>query len=125
MLKKRMAAVLAAVTVVGLLAVGSAQAAPKTPQSLSVTGFVVDQQCRGGDFVRVTLSATAQSSSQPVQYAWDFTNNGSFDTGVLTNPTVSRLYPDEVNVTARVGARNPEGNRAVDTVTFSTLRCEG
>ena len=124
MLKKRVAAVLAATAVAGLFAIGSAQAGPKTPQALSVTAAVVDQQCRGGDFVRVTLTATAASTSQPVRYRWDFTNNGSFDTPVLANPTVSRLYPDEVNVTARVGAGNAEGDRATDTVTFSTLRCE-
>lgn len=122
MLKKRIAAVLGAATMAGLLATGPVSA---TPQALSVTASVTDQVCQGGDFVRVTLTAFAQSSSQPVRYRWDFTNNGSFDTGIRTNPTVSNLYPDEVTVTARVGAGNPEGDRAQDTVTFGTLRCEG
>ena len=57
MLKKRMAAVLATASMAGLLGVGAAQAAPSAPQSLSVTAQVLDQQCQGGDFVNVTLSA--------------------------------------------------------------------
>jgi PKD domain-containing protein len=133
MVKKRFAAVLATAAVAGMLGVGAAQtagasparsASPKVPQALSVTAQVIDQQCQGGDFVNVTLDATAQSTS-PVRFAWDFTNNGSFDTGRLRNPMVTHLYPDEVNVTARVGAGNAEGNRVADTVSFSTLRCSG
>jgi len=122
MLKKRMAAVLATASMAGLLGVGAAQAAPSAPQSLSVTAQVLDQQCQGGDFVNVTLSASVQTSSE-ARFKWDFTNNGSFDTRALASPTVTHRYPDETNVTARIGARNVEGNSAQDTISFSTLRC--
>ena len=122
MLKKRVATVLATASFAGLLGVGAAQAAPSSPQSLSVTAVVVDQQCQGGDFVNVTLGATVQTSSQAA-FKWDFTNNGTFDTRALSNPQVTHRYPDEVNVTARIGARNLEGNSAQDTISFSTLRC--
>lgn len=86
----------------------------------TVEGVVVNQQCIGGDFVRVTLTATA---TDPALFAWDFTNNGSFDTGLRANPTVSRLYPDETNITARVGAVNEARQTDTDLVTFATLRC--
>ena len=58
-----------------------------------------------------------------VRFQWDFNNDGIFDTPLSANPTVSHLYPDEVNVTAVVKA--VKGRRsATDSVTFSTLRCE-
>ncbi len=109
---------------VGLMVLAApAMAAPGAPATLTVTAMVVDQQCQGGDFVNVTLSAAADSSSQVRGFRWDFNNDGRWDTGVLTDPTVVHRYPDERNVTARVGAKNVEGNVATDTVTFSTIRC--
>ena len=85
--------------------------------------MVQDQQCQGGDFVNVTLTATLNPPAQRVQFQWDFNNDGIFDTPLSPNPTVNHLYPDEVNVTAVV--RAVKRNRsATDSVTFSTLRCQ-
>lgn len=121
--KRLIAAAAACAVVVGLLAT-PAVAAKSSPQTLTLTAFVMNQQCQGGDFVRVTLSATVESSSDVLGHKWDWTNNGSFDTRVLPSPTASHLYADEINVTARIGAKNAEGNRASDTISFVTLRCE-
>jgi hypothetical protein len=118
---------LVATVALGLMPV-SAGAAPSdadVPQTLNVTAIVVDQECvgPGGDFVRVTLSGTGTSSSTP-RFAWDFENNGSIDTGALARPRVTHIYPDEINVTAELFARNAEGDMDSDLVSFSTLRCE-
>ena len=101
----------------------SAMAAP-TAQALTVNGFVVRQSCVNGDIVAVTLSATVQPN-QTVRYRWDFNNDGIFDTAPSFNPTVTHRYPDEARRTARVLAVNANGMRAVDTVTFRTIRCQG
>ena len=93
-------------------------------QALTVNAFVVRQVCLNGDFVRVTLSATVQPN-QPVRYRWDFTNNGTFDTPLSSNPTVTHTYPDERRFTARVRVVNARGVIAFDTVTFTTRRCTG
>jgi hypothetical protein len=110
---------------VGTIAACLIAAAPvrASTDSLTVTAFLVDQQCRGGDIVSVTLSATVVSSSEVRGFRWDFNNDGRWDTGILSEPTVVHPYPDEVTVTARVGAVNVEGNRAVDRIMFTTLRC--
>ena len=70
----------------------------------------------------MTLSATAEPSTD-VKFRWDFTSDGRFDMRARANPTVVHTYPDETNVTARVGARNLSGEMAQDTVGFATLRC--
>ena len=88
-----------------------------------LTAVVQDQQCQGGDFVNVTLSATLNPPVQNVRFQWDFNNDGIFDTPLSTNPTVTHLYPDEVNVTAVVKVVKGR-NSVTDPVTFSTLRCE-
>jgi hypothetical protein len=90
---------------------------------LTVTALVENQVCLSKDFVQVNLSASATSDSQPVGFRWDFTNNGSFDTRRNTDPSETHIYPDESPVTVRVGAINKAGERAQDTITFSTLRC--
>jgi uncharacterized protein (DUF58 family) len=101
----------------------SALAAPAA-QALTVTAFVVKQACLNGDVVQVTLSATV-SPTQPAKYRWDFTNNGTFDTALNSNPKVTHNYPDERRFTARVRAVNAKGVVAFDTVTFTTRRCSG
>jgi hypothetical protein len=113
-----------AFVLVAMIMAAALPAFAAAPDSLTVTAFVQDQTCISNDIVAVTLSATAESSSSPVRFRWDFTNNGSFDTPPSTDATVVRNYPDELNRTARVGARNPEGNLAQDTVQFQTIRCE-
>ena len=124
MKKTRFAAVLAAALAVSALGAGAASARPAVPQSLTLTASVAGQTCQAnGDFVDVTLTATAVSSSTVRGYRWDFTNDGRFDTKAAQDPTVVHTYADEINVTARVGAKNTEGDTAFDTVTFSTLRC--
>jgi hypothetical protein len=124
-MRKRMIATIGAMAVAVGLAASPAVVTPAAPQSLTLSAFVVNQQCQGGDNVIVTLSATAESSSEVRGYKWDWTNNGRFDTGVLSSPQANHTYTDEINVTARIGAKNTEGNTAFDTVTFATLRCEG
>ena len=100
-------------------AVPNGQAVPNA----TLTANVQNQQCQGGDFVNVTLSATLNPPAQRVQFQWDFNNDGVFDTPLSPNPTVNHLYPDETNVTAVV--RAVRGSRsATDSVTFSTLRCQ-
>jgi len=107
----------------GLVILGFAVPSGQTAPTVTLTAVVQDQQCQGGDFVNVTLSATLNPPQQNVQYRWDFNNDGIFDTQPSPNPTVSHLYPDEVNVTAVVGVKK-NNNSARDSVTFSTLRCQ-
>jgi len=113
---------LAGTAVLGLMILGFAVPSGQTAPSVTLTALVQDQQCQGGDFVNVTLTATLNPPAQNVRFQWDFNNDGVFDTALSSNPTVSNLYPDEVNVTAVV--RAVKGRRsATDSVTFSTLRC--
>jgi hypothetical protein len=120
----RLAVLAAGVLALGILGSSPALAGTGTPRTLTLTAFVADQRCQpNGDFVDVRLSAMAESSSQVLGYKWDFTNDGRFDTRVLADPSVTHRYADEVTVTARIGARNAEGNQAMDSVTFATLRC--
>jgi len=109
--------------IVAICLILSAVAAPAA-HALTVNAFVVKQVCLNGDVVQVTLSATVQPA-QPVKYRWDFTNNGSFDTALNSNPKVVHNYPDERRFTARVRAVNARGVVAFDTVTFTTRRCGG
>jgi len=115
---------LGAAAVLGLLILGFAVPSGQTAPAARLTATVQNQQCQGGNFVNVTLTATLNPPQQNVQFQWDFNNDGVFDTPLSPNPTVNHLYPDEVNVTAVV--RAVKGNRsATDAVTFSTLRCGG
>jgi hypothetical protein len=111
----------------GVLAFGSlgatASAETSVPSVLMIEGFVQDQQCQGGDFVEVTLSASVESSSD-ARFRWDTDGDGRFDTPASPNPTVMVLYPDEVNRTVTIGGRNREGDTDRDTFSFATLRCE-
>jgi len=109
---------------IGCLAACSILPASAETEAITVTAFVENQVCMGGDFVQVTYSATAQSDSHPVGFRWDFRNDGKFDTALSTDPSATRIFPDETVVTTRVGALNKAGQRAQDTITFSTLRCE-
>jgi uncharacterized protein (DUF58 family) len=107
----------------GLMILGFAVPSGQTATTVTLTALVQDQQCQGGDFVNVTLTATLNPPAPNVRFQWDFNNDGIFDTALSSSPTVSHLYPDEVNVTAVVKA--VKGRRsATDSVTFSTLRCE-
>ena len=109
--------------VAGLGLMLSALAAPMA-HALPVTAFVVKQTCVNGDVVAVTLSATV-SPAQPAKFRWDFTNNGTFDTALNSNPRVTHNYPDERRITARVRMVNAQGMVRFDTVTFTTRRCTG
>jgi len=107
----------------GLVVLAFAVPSGHTAPTVTLTAVVQDQQCQGGDFVNVTLTATLNPPAQRVRFQWDFNNDGVFDTPLSPNPTVNHLYPDEVNVTAVV--RVVKGGRsATDPITFSTLRCE-
>ena len=107
----------------GLMVLGFAVPSGESATAVTLTAAVQDQQCQGGDFVNVTLTATLSRPAQNVRFQWDFNNDGVFDTPLSTNPTVTNRYPDEVNVTAVVKA--VRGSRsATDSVTFSSLRCQ-
>ena len=108
--------------VLGLTLIGIAAPTARTATTATLTASVVDQQCQGGDFVNVTLTASLSPPKTGVMYTWDFNNDGIFDTAPSTNPTVTHLYPDEANVTATV--KVTKGRRSTtDSVTFSTLDC--
>ena len=94
------------------------------PTAVTLTAMVADQACQGGNGVNVTLTATLSPPKTGVRYSWDFNNDGIFDTAPNSNPTVTHLYPDEVNVTAVV--KVTKGTKsATDPVTFQTIRCGG
>jgi uncharacterized protein (DUF58 family) len=110
-------------TLLGLMTLGFAVPSSQAAATATLTAMVQDQQCQGGNLVNVTLTATLNPPAPRVQFQWDFDNDGVFDTPLSSNPTVTHLYPDEVNVTAVVKA--VRGTRsATDSVTFSTLRCQ-
>ena len=117
-------AALVGATVFGLLLTAIPVHTAKTATTaVTITASVQDQQCQGGDFVNVTLTATLNPPQRNVRYSWDFDNDGIFDTAPSRNPTVSHLYLDEVNATATV--RVTKGTRSgTDSVSFATLRCE-
>ena len=112
------------VAVLGLLLVAApVQPGLAAPAAPVLTATVQDQQCLGGDFVNVTLTATLSPPKSGVRFSWDFNNDGIFDTAPSSNPTVTTQYPDEENRTATV--KVTKGTRsATDSVTFATLRCE-
>ena len=97
--------------------------AQAAPDSLTVTAFVENQVCLSKDFVQVTFSATAESSSQPVGFRWDFNMDGQADTARSTDPSAMHVYPDESVATSKVVAVNKQDNRAQDSITFTTLKC--
>ena len=103
--------------------IAGAAPAVAAPSALSVQAVFVNAVCQGGDFAKVSLTATTTGATGAVKYKWDWTNNGSFDTRILANAQVTHLYGDELTVTARVGARDSSGATAFDTVQFSTPRC--
>jgi uncharacterized protein (DUF58 family) len=112
------------VLVVGVLLASGQVARGQTAPAATLTAMVQDQACQGGDAVAVTLTATLSPPKRNVQYQWDFNNDGIFDTAPSPDPTVTHNYPDETNQTATV--KVTKGTRsATDSVTFSTLRCEG
>ena len=114
---------LSGAALMGLMILGFAVPTAQTATTVILTAVVQDQQCWKG-FDRVTLTATLNPPAQRVRFQWDFNNDGIFDTPLSPNPTVTHLYPDEVNVTAVV--KVVKGRRsATDPVTFSTLRCQG
>ncbi len=73
-----------------------AQAAPTAP-SATLIASVYKQQCRGPEFVYVTLTATLSPPQRNVRYTWDFNNDGIFDTAPSQNPTVTHFYPAGTN----------------------------
>jgi hypothetical protein len=121
---RRAIGAVAAVLALGALVGAPAVADTSVPSVLMIEGFVQDQQCQGGDFVQVTLSATVESTSD-VRFRWDTNGDGRFDTPISASPTIMQLYPDEVNRTVTIGGKNREGNTDRDTFSFATLRCEG
>ena len=93
------------------------------PAATTLTASVVSQVCQGGDGANVTLTAVLSPNRTGVLYAWDFDNDGIFDTVADANPTVTHLYPDEVVVTATVAVMKGGRTRGTDSITFQTVRC--
>jgi hypothetical protein len=54
--------------VLGLMILGFAVPSGQTAPSVTLTALVQDQQCLGGDFVNVTLTATLNPPQQNVRY---------------------------------------------------------
>lgn len=121
-MKRRFFGLLAAVGL-AVLAVFPAAAAGITPQAISVMGSVVNQTCVNGDIVRITLTATANSTSQPVRFTWDLNNDGRPDTALSTNPAAQTFWVDESVKTVRVYAVNAAGEVAANRVQIFTRRC--
>ena len=111
-----------ALAAVVLMTVGAPNAFTGTTAT-TLTASVVDQQCQGGDGVSVTLTASLNPPRSGVTYAWDFDNDGVFDTVPSTDPTVTTLYPDEVTATATVAVMRRGRTKGTDSVTFQTFRC--
>lgn len=120
MKNKKMKLIGVAILSLILVAVVAPEAFPATTATLRAS--VVSQQCRGGDGVSVTLTATLQPNRPGVMYQWDLNNDGVFDTPLSTDPTVTTVYGDELQVTATVRATKGTRN-AENTVSFQTIRC--
>ena len=104
-----------------LLAVLPAQAQSAAP--LTVTAMVENQVCLSKDFVQVTFSAMSTSDTQPVGYRWDFNSDGKLDTRLTIDPSGVHIFADESAFTTKVLAVNKAGERAQDSISFSTLKC--
>ena len=109
---------------VGLaLVLGTASPTAGAVQSLTIEGYVIEQQCFG-ESVFVDMSAVHDSSSEPVRFRWDFENDGRWDTRPRINPFQRPVYVgDGQLVTVRVGARNSEGDTDQDVFTFTAVDC--
>ena len=106
----------------GLVVLGFVVPSGHTAPTVTLTAVVQDQQCQGGDFVNVTLTATLNPPAQRVRFQWDFNNDGIFDTPLSPNPTVTVPYPPFTTFTAVVKAVKGS-HSATGSVTFRTLFC--
>jgi hypothetical protein len=111
----------AAVSCIALLTALPIHAQSSAP--LTVTAVVENQVCLSKNFVQVTLTAMATSDTQPVGFRWDFNNDGRLDTQLTTDPSGVHIYADESVGTSKVQALNKAGERAQDSISFSTLKC--
>jgi hypothetical protein len=119
-MRKLLSTLIGAALAAGLL---SASPAAASTDAFQVKAVFVSATCQGGDFANVKLTALQRGGTGTINYRWDFTNNGSFDTPPSTDPATSHLYGDELTFTARVGAKDGSGATAFSTITFSTPRC--
>lgn len=111
----------AAVSCIALLTALPIHAQSSAP--LTVTAVVENQVCLSRNFVQVTLTAMAISDTQPVGFRWDFNNDGRLDTQLTMDPSGVHIYADESVGTSKVQALNKAGERAQDSISFSTLKC--
>ena len=106
----------------GLALIAAPAPVAQTAPNATLTASVQDQQCQGGDFVNVTLTATLSPQQNNVRYSWDFNNDGIFDTAPSQNPTVTHFYPDGTNQIATV--KVIKGKRSMTaSVNFDILQC--
>ncbi|HZQ70290.1 MAG TPA: hypothetical protein VFA68_17310 [Terriglobales bacterium] len=117
----RTVALCAIVSCIALLVALPIHAQSSAP--LTVTAVVDNQVCLSKDFVQVTLTAMATSDTQPVGFRWDFNNDGKLDTRLSTDPSAVHIYADESVVTSKVQSLNKAGERAQDSISFATLKC--
>jgi len=47
-----------------------------------------------GSLITLDGSGSSDPDNNPLRYRWDFTNDGSWDTGWSTNPTITHTYAD-------------------------------
>ena len=94
----------------------------QTAPNITLVAKIQDQQCRGPEFVYVTLTATLSPPQRDVRYAWDFNSDGIYDTVPSPNPTVTHFYPDGTNQVATV--KVIKGTRTTTaSVSFDVLQC--
>jgi len=106
----------------GLALIAAPAQVAKTAPNATLIASVYKQQCRGPEFVYVTLTATLSPPQRNVRYTWDFNSDGIFDAAPSQNPTVTHFYPDGTNQIATVKAI--KGTRSMTaSVTFDALQC--
>ena len=86
----------------GLVLIAAPTQVALTAPNATLTASVPDQQCQGGDFVNVTLTASCHHSSATFATPGTSTTTGSSIPAPSRNPSVTHLYPDETNQTAKV-----------------------
>ena len=73
-----------------------------------------------GGAVTFDASGSTDPDNDPLQYRWDFQNDGTWDTAWSTSPTVDYTYPDEWTGTALLEVKDAEFTRS-DTADVTIL----
>ena len=73
-----------------------------------------------GDTVLLNASKSSDPESDPLQFRWSFTDNGTWDTSWSSDPTAAVRYTDEFSGNARVEVT--DGHTVVDAAASVTIR---